>query len=163
MEHTDAHATQGPVLVVGYDQAPSSQAALRVAADLAQRLNAAHLHVVHAVDLRDYPIDPDSADWEIRGQATLNAERDQVHTILADLPTPWTYHQERDKPARLLTTLCDQHDALMIIVGTRGEGPTASLSRLLDRSISHALLRTGHRPVLIVPEDGDHPHRRQPQ
>lgn len=160
MDHDDTNPDQGPVLVMGYDQAPSSQAALRVAADMARRLGATHLHVVHAADLRDYPIDPDSADWETQAQATWNAERDQVHSLLADLATPWTYHLENKDPTRLITTLCDEHNALMIITGTRGEGPAAALSRLLDRSVSHALLRTGHRPVLIVPEHGDHPDRR---
>ncbi|WP_164842765.1 universal stress protein [Actinoplanes solisilvae] len=155
MDHSDVNPDQGPVLVMGYDQAPSSQAALRVAADLARRMSAAHLHVVHAANLRDYPIDPDSADWEAQAEATWNAERDQVHTLLADLATPWTYHLEHMDPTRLITALCDEHNALMIIIGTRGEGSAAILSRLLERSVSHALLRTGHRPVLIVPEHGD--------
>ena len=160
--NSTADPDRGPVLVVGYDQAPSSQAALRVAADLTRRLHASHLHVVHAVDLRDYPIDPDAADWETRAQATWNAEREQVHTLLADLASPWTYHLEHDNPARLLTTLCDEYDALMIIVGTRGEGPAATMSRLFDRSVSHDLLRAGHRPVLIVPKSSDHPGQQQP-
>jgi nucleotide-binding universal stress UspA family protein len=56
-------ATQGWPLVVGFDRDAVSRAALTVAADLAGRL-AARLVVVHVVDLDDYPIDPEAADWE---------------------------------------------------------------------------------------------------
>ncbi len=52
-------------IVVGVNRDPASQEALIVAADLARRLHA-HLHVVHVVDLADYPIDPDASDWEQR-------------------------------------------------------------------------------------------------
>jgi len=39
----------------------------------------------------------------------------------------------------------------MVIVGTRGEGPGAAISRMFDGSVTHGLLRSGHRPVLIAP------------
>src|SRR5215203_784019 len=42
-------------IVVGFDEEPQSQAALRYAIDLARRLDA-DLEVVHVVDLRDYPV-----------------------------------------------------------------------------------------------------------
>ena len=47
------------------DFSPASQEALRVAGDLAQRLGA-RLDVVHAVTLRDNPVDPDAVDWDER-------------------------------------------------------------------------------------------------
>jgi len=51
--------TQEPMttLVLGHGRDPGSARALQVAADLAGRLHA-HLHVVHGVDLDDYPIKP---------------------------------------------------------------------------------------------------------
>ena len=64
-------------LVVGYDRRPESQDALRVAAGLAERMDA-ELHVVHAVDLTDYPIDPDGFDWEQRARDALDEERAAV-------------------------------------------------------------------------------------
>lgn len=46
-------------VVLGYRAGPPGNAVLVTGADLAARLNAT-LHVVHVVDLSDYPIDPDA-------------------------------------------------------------------------------------------------------
>lgn len=138
-------------IVVGVNRDPASQQALMVAADLARRLHA-HLHVVHVVDLGDYPIDPDASDWEQRAQATLAQEREHVRTELADQPGSWTYHAWHGDPVGLLAAVADEHDALFIVVGTRGAGFAAGLSRLLSGSTSHGLIRRRHHPVLIVPQ-----------
>lgn len=143
--------TTQPSLVLGYDRTPQSRHALGVATDLATRLGA-HLHVVHTVDLRDYPIDPDSADWEEQGRATLADEVGGVQTALAGWLGQWTYHQERGDPVCVLLAIAATHDALMIVVGTHGAGMGAALQRLLGgaQSVSHGLMRH-HRPVLVVP------------
>ncbi len=144
-------------LVLGHGLDPASAHALQVAADLARRLDA-HLHVVHGVDLRDYPIDPDAADWEEQARRTLAEQQQAVETALADSGQAWTYHASRGDPAALIAAVADEHDALMIIVGTRGEGLRAALERLLGRSVSHGIIRTQHRPVLVVPAPhGDTP------
>jgi nucleotide-binding universal stress UspA family protein len=137
-------------LVVGHGLDPASQEALRVAVDLTQRLRA-HLHVVHAVDLGDYPIDPDAADWEEQAERALAKEHDQVRTALAAAPAGWTYHASRGDPVGLLAAVADEHSALMIIVGTRGEGFVPMIERMLGRSVSHGVIHRQHRPVLVVP------------
>ena len=50
-------------IVVGWDAHRPSTAALTYAVMLAQSL-AAHIHVVHIVDVDDLPVDPDAAEWE---------------------------------------------------------------------------------------------------
>jgi nucleotide-binding universal stress UspA family protein len=55
---------------VGHCRDAASHAALEVAANLAVRLHA-ELHVVHCIDLSDYPIHPDAHDWEAQAQAHL--------------------------------------------------------------------------------------------
>jgi nucleotide-binding universal stress UspA family protein len=139
-------------LVVGHSADENSQAALRVAADLAGRLHA-HLHVVHGIDLDDYPVDPDSSDWDESARRNLAAQRAQVTDALADLPIAWTYHRSPGNPVALLHKIADAHHALMIIVGTRGEGLGAAASRVLDRSISHGVIAHQQRPVLVVPAE----------
>ncbi len=139
-----------PSLVVGYDLREASQRALSMAADLAVKLGA-HLHVVHVVDLLDYPIDPDSSDWEERARITLEQERRRVPVLLEGVGVEWTYHPERGEPIRALISVADRHDALMIVVGTRGAGLGASIQRLLGGgSVSRGLIREHGRPVLIV-------------
>lgn len=143
--------TEKPSLVLGFDRTPQSWYALTMATDLATRLDA-HLHVVHIVDLRDYPIDPDSADWEEQGRATLAEEVEAAGVALAEWSGQWIYHQKHGDPVRALLAVAAAHDALMIIVGTHGAGMGAALQHLLGgaMSVSHGLMRH-HRPVLVIP------------
>jgi nucleotide-binding universal stress UspA family protein len=139
-------------VVLGYRASPYGQAVLDHGADLAVRLGAA-LHVVHVVDLSDYPIDPDSPDWELQAQKTLAAEQRDVEAALVDLPGSWTYHAAHGDPVALLRQVADSYDALMVIVGSRGESAGSVISRLLGTrpSVSHALIAHSHRPVLVIP------------
>lgn len=144
-------------LVMGFDLSPVSQCALEVAADLSRRLDA-HLHVVHAVDLSDYPIDPDGPDWEEQARRTLTAERLAVAAGLSEFDRPWSYHAWHGIPGRLLAEVADESDALMIVIGARGSGVGAGISHLLARSVGAELVgRRGHRPVLVVPPGAARP------
>lgn len=137
-------------LVLGYDASPASQNALTVAADLARRLQA-QLHVVHAIAMTDYPIDPDEADWEEKGSLALAAEREAIEVALQFHSTGWTYHEWRGDPAQLLCQLADAREALMVIVGTHHGGRGAGLHRLMTGSVSRRLTEQAHCPVLVVP------------
>ncbi len=141
----------GTALVLGHSRHPSDETALGVAADLAQRLHA-HLHVVHGISLDDYPIDPDAADWEEQARRALDAQRARVQTVLAG-SGGWSYHAGRGDPVGLIAAVADDNDALMIVVGSRGEGAGAAVERVLGGSVSRGVLRHARRPVLIVPVD----------
>jgi nucleotide-binding universal stress UspA family protein len=135
-------------LTVGVDHRDLSVAVLTVAADLGRRLDA-DLHVLHAVDLRDYPIDPDADNWEEQAGSALAELRDTVSQTLADYPGRWAFDVKIGEPAPLLRTAADERDALMIIVGHhRHWNP----SRITRGSVGTALTRTTPRPVLLVPE-----------
>ncbi|GJF02431.1 hypothetical protein PSD17_13940 [Pseudonocardia sp. D17] len=150
------HGRATTSLVLGHSRDPVADDALRVAADLARRLHA-HLHVVHGVDLSDYPVDPDRPDWEEEARRALAAQRRRVAAVLAGSPGSWTYHAGHGDAAGLLIDVAEETDALMIIVGSHGEGVGATFERLLGGSVSRAVLRRQHRPVLIVPGSGTHP------
>ena len=143
-------------LVVGFrgggsnETEESAVSSLNTAADLGRRLHA-RLHVVHVVDMADYPIDPDAADWEQQARQALVDERHTVETALGPSGVPWTFHAAHGEPANLLRTVADEFDALMFIVGSRGEGMSTVLSRLLEPSVTHSLIKRTHRPVLVVP------------
>jgi nucleotide-binding universal stress UspA family protein len=136
-------------VVCGYNQTPESRDALGVAVDVGGRLSA-FLHVVHAIDLRDYPIDPDRPDFEEKAAATL-AEEERVATgLLRHYLWGWTYLAGRGDPARLLMSVADEHDALMIVVGSKGEGLHVLVERLISPAVSHRLIERAKRPVLVV-------------
>ena len=142
-------------IVVGYASSAASRHAVTVAAELAADLGT-RLHVVHVVDLRDYPVDPDLPDWEQQGAARLAAERAEVDALLADWPGEWSYDLQRGDPARALTAIAAREHARMIVVGSRAaSGLGVALERLAGavRSVPHALERADI-PVLVVP---DHP------
>jgi nucleotide-binding universal stress UspA family protein len=141
-------------LVVGHDQSQGSQTALLVGADFANHLNA-HLHVVHVVDLSDYPVDPDLADWEEQAQAKVAREEALVRLSLQG-QNLWTYHLMRGDAVTSLTTVADEYSALMIIIGSRGgRHMNALLGWMLGGSISHGLNHKSRRPVLVVPPGVD--------
>ena len=138
------------VLVVGHDRFPESDHALATAAQVAQGLGGV-VHVVHAVSLDDYPINPDAHDWEQQASAVLAAQRRTVERLLAGIVREWSYDVGRGDPAALLAAVAEADDALMIVVGTRGRGLSAGFGRLLDQSVSRRVTRRQGRPVLVVP------------
>lgn len=146
----DADGTIEPTLVVGHGRDPSSDQALLAAVDLGRRLGA-RLHVVHVIDLHDYPLNMDAPDWGQRGEEAVAAERSHVEGLLAGSPVAWSYEALHGDPGRVLCTAADEHDALLIVVGSRGEGLRRALGRLMDPSISHAVIQRQCRPVLVVP------------
>lgn len=137
-------------LVVGHCRTRGSETVLAVAGDLARRTGAV-VHVVHAISLDDYPVDPDADDWEAQAARVLQDQRAEVATALNGLVPGWSYHAARGDPVHLLAAVAEEHDALMIIVGNRGDGPAAALNRLLHRSVSRAVIGRQRRPVLVVP------------
>lgn len=137
-------------LVVGYSPDSGGDQALVVAADLALRLGA-RVHVVHVITLADYPIDPDAADWEEQARHHVAQQRDSVRRVLSDRGVAWHYEARRGDPADELCRAADEQDALLIVVGTRGEGLRVVVPRLLEPSVSHTVIRHQHRPVLVVP------------
>jgi nucleotide-binding universal stress UspA family protein len=141
-------------IVVGFDEESQSQAALTVALDLAHRLGA-HLDVVHVVDLRDSPLDPDADDWESATDSALAQTAEHVRAAVDSHTQHWTHHAWRGDPVHLLATVAEESGALMIVVGTHGAGFAAAFHRMMGGSVSRGLVGHSHIPVLIVPPGTD--------
>jgi nucleotide-binding universal stress UspA family protein len=134
-------------LLVGYDSHPASHRAVIVAADLAHALGAS-LMVLHVIDLEDYPIDPDAADYEVTAARTVAEERVHAESLLSEARVEWTYETARDDPAHALAKIAHDNDVLLIVVGASGRGLA---QRLLHGSVPQALTRKQRKPVLVVP------------
>jgi nucleotide-binding universal stress UspA family protein len=139
-------------LVVGFDQTAASLAALGKAAEIGAQLQA-RLHVIHAVDLADYPVDPDADDWEEQAAKSLEEERQRVSAALAEYPCGWSFVALRADPAEALNRTAEEVDAVMIVVGVRSHGWRHIFERLAGPSVSHRLINHCHRPVLVVSYD----------
>lgn len=142
-------------IVAGYHASQAALRALAVAKDLGARMDA-EIHVVHGIDLGDYPVDPDAGDWEEQAEAHILAEEDTVRTVMADYPGRWYYHAVRDDPYHAICRMGDQVDAAMIVVGSHGGGAGRVAERLAGTSTLKRLLNSAGRPVLVVTTKG-HP------
>jgi nucleotide-binding universal stress UspA family protein len=154
---TSDPATSDPAragLVLGRSGRDSADEALLVAADLAARLDA-ELHVVHGVDVGDHPADSDADERDEAADLAVEAHRAHIEATLDGSGVRWTFRAERGDPVHLLIAAADETDALMIILGSRGESVGASVERALGGSVSRAVLRKQHRPVLVVPTASD--------
>jgi nucleotide-binding universal stress UspA family protein len=132
-----------PVIVVGYDGSPSSQAAL----DLAVRRVGGEglLFIVYAYDLPpDFLASPNY-------ERLLTESKDHGRKLLQALSIPaGTAHEIEligGPPAQAITDVARVRRADEIVVGARGLGRV----RALLGSVSHELLFIADRPVTVIP------------
>jgi nucleotide-binding universal stress UspA family protein len=135
-------------VVVGFDERSPSLAALAMAAHIAGQL-IVELHVVHVITERDYPIDPDAADWDEHAEALQQKLVDQVADNLAGHEGGWEYHTRRGGVAHHLVAVADAVDAMFIVIGTYRR---SGLDRVLPGSVLRKLSRRSNRAILLVPE-----------
>ncbi len=140
--------TDAAQLLVGHDSHPASEAAVRLAADLAVRLGA-HLHVVHVVGLDDTKVDLDSPHWREAEQDALVELAAGATRLLAGADIDWTYHAGTGEPVDLLASLAVEFKVLFIVVGVTEHNLYRRLTE--GGSVSRKLLREHATPVLVVP------------
>ncbi|MDV8070563.1 universal stress protein [Rhodococcus sp. IEGM 1366] len=157
--HIDGPVCQRPPcchLVVGVDAHPGIHPALAFAIGFARQLNA-ELHVVHSIDLADYPIEPDSPRYEHEFAETLESERARTCATLASFGGPWSYEVSPEDPGRLLTATANACDAVMIVIGTPRRGITSIIERISGESVLAHLIHHTHRPLLMIPDSAAFP------
>jgi len=132
-------------IVVGYDGSAASDAALGTAIEAATAFGD-QLLIAFGYDAN--PVGGELTDYrdalEEHGQQLVKTalERAQGAGVAAE-PVVVS-----EAPAPALVALAQQHDARLIVVGTRGEGPVRAA--LLGSTV-HKLLHLADRPVLVVP------------
>ena len=141
-----------PTIVVGFDQAPQSTAALRWAADQA-RLTQSDLR---AIVVLDWPIDIGGYGytWEVAtGEDMARRVREykgELRRRFSDLsPCPeWTLQFVEDpRPGRVLVTAAAEAGASLLVVGTREH---TGMDRIVYGSVSHYCLSHAGCPVVAV-------------
>ncbi|WP_457964872.1 universal stress protein [Arthrobacter sp. D1-29] len=96
-----------------------------------------------------------SLDPAINEEAEFPSEQLQVklEAILGKPGEAWSFRVLNGDVSKALSRLAENAGAALLVVGTGRPGPMARLDRVLEGSVSAALLRRQHRPVLVVPED----------
>jgi nucleotide-binding universal stress UspA family protein len=143
-------------IVSGVDGSPDSQAALRVAAGLANRLQL-RLVVAHVAEPAYIPYGAAAPFGGMAGRHAVREEAESQEENAARLleevvAAAGLVDAERRAgvgvPAERLAEVADEEDAELIVVGSRGRG--AFKSAFLG-SVSNSLVGVARCPVLIVP------------
>jgi nucleotide-binding universal stress UspA family protein len=135
-------------VVVGVDDSPQSQAAVRWAAAQAA-LTGAELDIVHVWPLE--PSDMYGPTGDIR-DAVLPDLRKRLEEMVTDAIGPstgspaWTLDIVQGPPGATLVQRASSADLLVV-----GTGEHAGVRRLVSGSVSHHCLSHAHGPVVAVP------------
>jgi nucleotide-binding universal stress UspA family protein len=148
----------GRSIVCGVDGSADSQAALGVAASLAERLGA-RLVLAHVAELALVPY----AAFDGMGAAAIApqpmmpatpAEQEEAGARLLEQIAAEAGLEDAERrvvvgfPAERLADLADEEDAELIVVGSRGRG---RFKAAFLGSVSNSLVGVARCPVLIVP------------
>jgi nucleotide-binding universal stress UspA family protein len=140
----------GKSIVLGYDRSPGANRALQIAIELAGGFEVplVLVHGVHppgGVGEEAGPAEQAlvELDESITRPAVAAAEAAGVTAVVSVVD---------ERPAQALVDAADEHDAMVIVVGTWTESP---LRGALLGSVAHKLLQLSTRPVLCVPAGPD--------
>ena len=151
----DARGGLGTSIICGVDGSADSQAAIGVAARLAERLGA-RLVLAHVVEVAFVPYAAVGAAG-IAPPPTLPAPRDEQEEagarLLERIAAAVGLGDAEQRvvvglPAERLADLADDEDAELIVVGSRGRG---RFKAAFLGSVSNSLVGVARCPVLIVP------------
>lgn len=92
--------------------------------------------------------DQHDADYVANVTETLSA---QIKSALDDDAPEWTFELHEGLPAQTLAAAAKEHDALMIVVGTREPGIGGALREIVAGSVAAQLSHHQDTPVLVVP------------
>ena len=143
-------------MVVGTDGSAESERGLLFGADLAVTLGV-ELVVVHALGMFNH-----LAGWETpveeHEQLAERLLRTEWCAPLAQIDRlRWAAQVAQGSATDAILRVADDVDAGFIVIGSHGAGGS---DQPLLGSTSHWVVRNSHRPVIIVPPDDNHPHRR---
>lgn len=144
-------------ILVGYDGTGPAERALTRAAELAQAFGSKVVVVSvsapepPAIDGGAFGLMPyyyPATDVAARtDEAVWEQHRERVQALFAGFDVPVEFAGVTGQPAEQIVDVADEHDADLIVVGTRHPG---FLERLLGGSVSDGVTRQAHCDVLIV-------------
>lgn len=150
------------VVLVGFDEKPESEDALRAAFQQASEHPLSRVHVVRMLSDLSGGVTPGvelgHMNWDAlvdraaheqhlalrrRVAALYDAWRKDRHSVIESIEV----HTRMTSPAQGILDLAEELDADLVVVGSREHG---RLHRLLFGSVSERVTRESERPVLVV-------------
>ncbi len=140
-------------IVVGTDGSPTASKAVAHAASLAVATNA-QLHIAMATPSIPMVVAPDmliaSAEWADTTQQATSAALQSAAEVAAEVGAEASTHLMSGDPADALLDLCEDVDADLLVIGSRG---MQGARRFLLGSVSSRCVHHADRSVLIVHTD----------
>lgn len=140
-------------IVVGTDGSTTASQAVQHAVSLAS-ITGAHLHVGMATPSIPMIVAPDmlmaSAEWATASDQATQAALEAAAALATDAGVESHTHQLSGDPADALLSLCDDVDADLLVIGSRG---MHGARRFLLGSVSSRCAHHANRSVLIVHTD----------
>lgn len=140
-------------LVVGFDSSEQSRFALDFAKVLAHKYDA-KLNLLHVIDWSPFEFhtwEENEAQSKVR-KDEIKRDREKLFPPILDELKAADIEAERfvlfGHPAEMLADFAEEHQALAIVVGRRGQ---SRLKRVLFGSVASALIGETRTPVVIVP------------
>jgi nucleotide-binding universal stress UspA family protein len=144
-------------ILAGYDGTRSAERALTRVAELARAFDSRvvvvsvappsqTLATPGAFGLMPYSYQAEERDPQV-DEALLQQHRERVEAFFAGHDLPVEFAGVLGEPAAQIVAAADEHNADLIVVGTREPG---FVERLLGGSVSQGVARRAHRDVLIV-------------
>ena len=143
--------TAAPILIC-YDRSPGARRAIEYAGELLPGRQALVLNVwAFPLEMSMYTLGA-AAIYDESSQRELAAEAASQGCEIAResglVATPLIASGSSEGTARTVLRIAEEHDASLIVVGSRGLG---GLHTLFLGSVSHGVVHHAHRPVLVVP------------
>jgi nucleotide-binding universal stress UspA family protein len=138
-------------ILLATDGSREAELAGQTAAELARKTDS-ELHVVHVLASPLATHDPASFEPEVRARLEERERRtleDVVEKIEASGGKVEGSHHTTGRPATEIVALAEEIGAGLIVMGARGVG---GIRRALTGSVSEAVFRHAHCPVLVVRE-----------
>ncbi|MEU9037634.1 universal stress protein [Streptomyces sp. NPDC048352] len=135
-------------VVLGYDESPGAERALRVALEVATAFGEPLILVYGAA-----APGPTGEEYRAHREAVLQAGRTALARAVDaadEAGVPSAVEVVDDKPAQALLAAAERHHARVIIVGSWGDSP---IRGALLGSTPHKLLHLSRVPVLCVPTE----------
>lgn len=135
-------------VVLGYDESPGAERALRVALEVATAFGEPLVLVYGAA-----APGPTGEEYRAHREAVREAGRSALSRAVEaadEAGVPSTVEVADEKPAQALLDAAERHDARVIIVGSWGDSP---IRGALLGSTPHKLLHLSPVPVLCVPTE----------
>ena len=150
-------------IVVGTDGSATAGAAVAHAISLAS-LTGAHLHVAMVTPSIPILVSPDmvvaAAEWSDASELSTQATLEAAGELAADAGAEVSTHQLSGDPADALLALCEQLDADLLVVGSRG---VHGARRFLLGSVSSRCAQHANRSILIVHPTSSTPTEEPPR